>query len=229
MRYLSLLLLASLGFACSDDASEPSDTLDAGPDANAARMDALVPLDEADAPRDVRDARSDAQLVTQIPGCTLDRRYNFLISNGGSTSYDHALEGSTLTLRARVVGATSQCDAPLGPCGDPSRVDAIDLKLALSADDVRDRFADSALEGSYGSGSDPVFVNSPLWVLTIVRDDGKLLQVGGWDCAPALVGCRPIPPGMRALRELLRELAEQRWVRFPPLPFSGPCAELQGS
>ncbi|MET0286473.1 MAG: hypothetical protein ABW352_18470 [Polyangiales bacterium] len=232
MRYPCLLLLASLSLACSDD--DPDDPAqpdaldggqDAGSDAATASIDARVALD-ARAANDATPGRQDAQV--ELPGCTVERTYVMQVSYGSSTSYEHTLRGSTLTLRGRSNGgAISECEHSLAPCGDPARIDAIDLKLALSADDVRDRFADDLLNASYGIGNYDIF--GGLWVLTIMRDDGKLLQIGGWDCTPELASCRQVPPDMVVLRELVRAMIDERWVKFPSAPFSGRCSELQGS
>jgi hypothetical protein len=106
-----------------------------------------------------------------------------------------------------IVPGQPGCWAQLPDCGDPARVDAADLSEALAHPDV----ARALSEGDVFFG----------WTGLVLDFHGSSINVGGshieigFDCVELPQGspppdCRPIPPGVAALRVLLQTLEIQQ-------------------
>jgi hypothetical protein len=94
------------------------------------------------------------------------------------------------------------CDPPLPACNDPARIDVRDVEAAIAHPDVQAALAMATppIYGNTGVADGPS--------LGFRRADGRgfTTQIG---CDTPSPTCRPIPPGINALAELLRMLLRQ--------------------
>lgn len=88
------------------------------------------------------------------------------------------------------------------PCSSAEKVDMTDLRDALAHEDVVDAF--DAAPVLYGADQRPL--DAPLFTAT---RGGDTVQIGT-PCTGGGSGCRSIPPGVTALRDLLATLEEER-------------------
>lgn len=95
------------------------------------------------------------------------------------------------------------CDPAMPACGDPARIDSQDVELALNHPDVKAALAMTTVPffGDRGVADGPNF--------NFMRADGRGFNAG-LDCSTPSTLCTPIPPGIKALVALLRDLIRQQ-------------------
>jgi len=94
------------------------------------------------------------------------------------------------------------CDPPMPDCNDPARVDMWDVEAAISHPDVQATLALATppIFGNMAVADGPNFY--------FMRGDGRGFNAG-LNCDTPSATCKPIPPGVGALVELLRMLIRQ--------------------
>ncbi len=94
------------------------------------------------------------------------------------------------------------CDPPMPACGDPSRIDSQDVELALNHPDVQTALAMTTVPfyGNRGVADGPNF--------NFMRGDRGFNA--GLNCDAPSTTCTPIPAGVNALVQLLRDLIRQQ-------------------
>jgi hypothetical protein len=95
------------------------------------------------------------------------------------------------------------CDPPMPDCNDPTRIDMWDVEAAISHPDVQAALALTMQPffGNMGIADGPAFA--------FRRADGRGFTAG-INCDTPSATCKPIPPGIGALVELLRGLIRQQ-------------------
>jgi hypothetical protein len=99
------------------------------------------------------------------------------------------------------------CDPAMPACNDPARIDVSDIEAAIANADVQAAFAGTPMK----CGSTSTLSSFPLFGFG--HD-----QVGfscGPDCATPSSTCTPIPPGIKALIDLLHALEAQQLASDP--------------
>jgi len=102
----------------------------------------------------------------------------------------------------RVDAGQQSCDPPLPACGDPARIDSQDVELALNHPDVQAALALTTVPfyGNRGVADGPNF--------NFMRGDRGFNA--GLNCDTPSTTCTPIPTGVSALVQLLRDLIKQQ-------------------
>ena len=95
------------------------------------------------------------------------------------------------------------CDPPMPDCNDPVRVDVWDVEAAISHPDVQATLA-LATPPTFGNMA---IADGPNFYF--MRADGRGFNAG-LNCTTPSATCKPIPPGVGALVELLRALIRQQ-------------------
>ena len=189
----------STGGSVSDaDAGPGGGSSSGGPDGAASDLDLDGAVPDGD-------ARSDAACTSCI-ATSLSWG-----ENGGLVAYvdTSALApcrtfSRTRTGRVPDGGATS-CSTELGDCG-AAAVAIGDVEAALADPDVRAALA-APTTPVYGVDSRPV--DGAVFRITV---SGKSIDVGS-DCAPGTRGCVPIPPGVKALENVLQAVDTQELAK----------------
>ena len=143
------------------------------------------------------------------PVCTFATTY--VIRDGGG-GLGAMLDTATLSPPAafhfvrdtfRPDAGSLSCDPPMPACGDPTRIDSQDVELALNHPDVQAALAMTNVPffGDRGVADGPNF--------NFMRSDGRGFNAG-LDCNVPSATCMPIPPGIKALVTLLRDLILQQ-------------------
>jgi hypothetical protein len=95
------------------------------------------------------------------------------------------------------------CDPPMPDCPDPARIDVSDVEAAIAHADVQAALA-MATRPTYGN---MLIADGPNF--SFMRADGRGFNAG-IQCDTASTTCKPIPPGVVALVNVLRELIRQQ-------------------
>jgi hypothetical protein len=94
------------------------------------------------------------------------------------------------------------CDPPLPSCNNPDRIDVRDVEVAIAHPDVQAALALATppIYGNTGIADGPSF--------SFRRADGRGFNTE-LDCTTPSTTCKPIPPGIKTLVDLLRMLLRQ--------------------
>jgi|KBSMisStaDraftv2_1062788.scaffolds.fasta_scaffold174485_2 hypothetical protein len=145
------------------------------------------------------------------PVCAFSATYTILDWSGADTDDVMALlppnsfhyTGETPTFED---GATRRsCAPPLPACNDPAQLDVGDVEAAIANADVQAAFAMKSTSFGDHSGLPSPTARE----LSFSSDSGNFINVGP-DCPTPAGVCTPVPPGIKALVDLLRALKAQQ-------------------
>lgn len=142
------------------------------------------------------------------PVCTFATTYTIMDGGGLAAMFDTATLSPPASFHYmresfRQDAGVQSCDPAMPACGDPARIDSQDVELALYNGDVQAALAMTNVPffGDRGVADGPNF--------NFMRADGRGFNAG-LDCNVPSATCTPIPPGIKTLVALLRNLISQQ-------------------